>query len=299
MTAIGFVGLGQMGGRMARRLVDAGHRVHVIDIDRSAVDALAEHGAHAAGSLAEVARTSETVLLSLPTPAVVREVVLGPDGLLAAGGFGCLVDHSTTGRAVAIEIAAGLRAAGIGVIDAPVSGGVRGAERGTLAIMVGAPDDLLASRRPVLDVLGDKVFHVGTEPGLGQAMKLVNNLISAAAMVATAEGMVLGAKAGLDPQTMIEVLNASTGRNSHTEDKFPRYVLPRSFDFGFSIGLLHKDVRLALQMADALGVPALVTGTASQVWNVALAEGGPDKDMTTLVTHLERWTGTEIKGAPR
>lgn len=293
---IGVVGLGQMGGRMARRLVDAGHEVHVLDVDAGAVAGLVAHGAHPAASVADVARSSDTVLLSLPSPQVVRDVVLGTDGLLATGGFDCLVDHSTTGREVALEIAQALTAAGIGVIDAPVSGGARGAERGTLAIMVGAPAALLARKRAVLEVIGDKIFHVGEEPGHGQVMKLVNNLISAAAMIATSEGVVLGAKAGLEPSVMIEVLNSSTARNSHTEDKFPRFVLPRTFDFGFSIGLLHKDVRLALEMAAALGVPTLVTGTASQVWNLALAQAGPDQDMTTIVQHFERWTGTEIAG---
>jgi 3-hydroxyisobutyrate dehydrogenase-like beta-hydroxyacid dehydrogenase len=294
LERIGFVGLGQMGSRMARRLLDAGHQVCAYDLDAAAVEALAGHGATPAGSLADLAAASDVVLLSLPTPQVAREVVLGPSGLLAAGGFDCLIDHSTTGLEVAREIAAGAAASGVEMVDAPVSGGVRGAEQGTLAIMVSAPDDVVARRRHVLEAVGSRIFHVGAEPGQGQVIKLVNNLISAAAMVATAEGMVLGVKAGLDPAVMLDVLNASTARNSHTEDKFPRYVLPRTFDFGFTIGLLHKDVRLALQMAESLEVPTLVTGNAHQVWSVALAEGGPDKDMTTIVQHLERWTGVRL-----
>jgi 2-hydroxy-3-oxopropionate reductase len=292
---IGFIGLGQMGGRMARRLVDAGHRVFAYDPSPEALERAVAHGAVAVASVGDVARRSDVIMLSLPTPAVAKEVVCGTDGLCEVGGFDCLIDFSTTGLEVARTIAEALTGAGIDVIDAPVSGGVSGAERGTLTIMVAAPADVVARYRPLMDKVGSRIFVVGEQPGQGQVMKLVNNTISAAAMVATAEGVVLGAKAGLDPKVMIEVLNASTARNSHTEVKFPKHVLPRTFDFGFTIGLLQKDVRLGLEMAAAMGVPMMVSGEAFQVWNIALAEGGPAADMTSIVQYLERWADVEIR----
>ncbi|MDE3100642.1 MAG: NAD(P)-dependent oxidoreductase [Chloroflexota bacterium] len=295
---IGFIGLGQMGGRMVRRFLAAGYTVHAYDTSRAALDAAVGHGAAAAGSVAEVARASEVVILSLPTPAVVREVVLGPGGIRETGGARCVIDHSTTGLEVEREVGAALAAAGVEVIDAPVSGGVRGAENGTLSIMVATPHDVLERRRPILERVGTKIVPVGTEPGQAQVMKLVNNMISSAAMIATAEGMVLGVKAGLDPTTMLEVLNSSTGKNSHTEDKFPRFVLPRTFNFGFTIGLLDKDVRLGLQMAKTLNVPMPVISGAEQLWSVALAEGGPDQDMTSIVKYFEKWAHVEVTGGP-
>ncbi len=295
---IGFIGLGQMGGRMVRRFLGAGHSVWAYDTSRAALDAAAGHGASAAGSVAEVARKCEVVVLSLPTPAIVREVVLGPGGIRETGGPACLIDHSTTGLEVEREIGAALALSGIEVVDAPVSGGVRGAENGTLSIIVATPPAVLAKRKPILEQVGTKIVHVGDEPGQAQVMKLVNNMISSAAMIATAEGMVLGVKAGLDPATMLEVLNSSTGKNSHTEDKFPRFVLPRTFNFGFTIGLLDKDVRLGLQMAKTLNVPMPVISGAEQLWSVALAEGGPDQDMTSIVKYFERWAHVEVKGGP-
>lgn len=291
---IGFIGLGQMGGRMARRLLDAGHKVCAFDPSDEAVERVVSHGAAPTASVADLARHSDVVMLSLPTPAAAKEVVCGPGGLRTVGGFDCLIDFSTTGLAVAREIAEALDGAGIDVIDAPVSGGVSGAERGTLTIMVAAPADVVGRYRPLLEKVGSRIFVVGDRPGQGQVMKLINNTISAAAMVATAEGVVLGAKAGLDPKMMIDVLNASTARNSHTEVKFPKHVLPRTFDFGFTVGLLQKDVRLGLEIAAALGVPMMVSGEAFQVWNIALAEGGPAADMTTIVQCLERWADVEV-----
>jgi 3-hydroxyisobutyrate dehydrogenase-like beta-hydroxyacid dehydrogenase len=292
---IGFVGLGQMGGRMVRRLLAAGHRVCALDTSTDAMDRAEEAGAIRAASVADVARASDVVMLSLPSPAVVRDVVCGPDGLAATGGFDCLIDFSTTGLDVEREIAAALAAAGVGTIDAPVSGGVGGAERGTLAIMVAAPEPLFERYRAMVEVIGNRIFVVGDQPGQGQVMKLVNNVISAAAMVATAEGVVLGTKCGLDPKIMLDVLNASTAKNSHTEVKFPKHVLPRTFDFGFTIGLLQKDVRLGLEMAGSMGVPMMVAGEAFQVWNIALAEGGPGADMTTIVQCLERWADVQVR----
>lgn len=292
--SIGVIGLGQMGGPMARRLLEAGYAVTVHDVNPAAVEALQAAGAKAATSVAGVAAAAEVVLLSLPSPQVVTEVVAGPDGLGAVGGPACVIDVSTTGLMASQQAAAALAKAGIDFIDAPVSGGARGAASGTLTVMVAAPQAVFDRYRHLFDPLARRVFYIGASPGQAQVMKLVNNMISAAAMVATTEGIVLGAKAGLDPKLMLDVLNASTGRNSHTEDKFPNYVIPRTFNFGFTIGLLRKDVQLGLEMAKGLDVPVMGIALAQQVWGIAEAEGGPSRDMTSLIQTYEAWTGIQV-----
>jgi 3-hydroxyisobutyrate dehydrogenase-like beta-hydroxyacid dehydrogenase len=178
-------------------------------------------------------------------------------------------------------------------VDAPVSGGLAGAERGTLAVMVSCPDETLPRLRPILEVFG-KIFHVGKQPGMGQTMKLLNNLLSATAMAISSEAVVMGVKAGLDPQQVIDVINAGTGRNSATADKIPRCVIPRKFDTGFAIELLNKDVRLCLEEADALGVPMVVGTAVRQLLAITMASEGPNADMTEVVRPLERWAGIEV-----
>jgi 3-hydroxyisobutyrate dehydrogenase-like beta-hydroxyacid dehydrogenase len=290
---IGFVGLGQMGGPMSRRLLAAGHELVVHDVRAEAMAALVAEGAEAAGSPAEVAARAEVVLVSLPTPQVVRAVALGPDGLVHGRALRTYVDLSTTGQAIAVEVAAALAERGIVTLDAPVSGGVRGAVAGTLAVMVAGPAAELERVRAVLDVFG-RVFHVGERPGLGQLMKLANNYLSATAIVATAEAIVLGVKGGLDPATMLEVINASTGRNTASEDKFPRQILSGNYAAGFTTGLLTKDLGLCAAAAQALGVPMPVAAEVHDQWRRAVAELGADADITTIVTCVERAAGATI-----
>jgi 3-hydroxyisobutyrate dehydrogenase-like beta-hydroxyacid dehydrogenase len=290
---IGFVGLGQMGGPMSRRLLAAGHRLAVHDVRAKVRDALVVEGAEAAGSPAEVAARAEVVLVSLPTPQVVREVALGADGLIRGSAIRTYVDLSTTGQAVAAEVAAALAERGIVTLDAPVSGGVRGAVAGTLAVMAAGPAGELERVRPMLEVFG-RVFHVGEQPGLGQLMKLANNFLSATAIVATAEAVVLGVKGGLDPATMLEVINASTGRNTASEDKFPRQILTGKYAAGFTTALLTKDLGLCAAAAEGLGVPMPVAAEVHAQWRRAVAELGPDADITTIVKCVERAAGATI-----
>jgi 3-hydroxyisobutyrate dehydrogenase-like beta-hydroxyacid dehydrogenase len=291
---IGFVGVGTMGGRMAGRLLDAGFDLVVYDTSESALTPLLARGAQRAGSPAEVASVVETVLASLPTPAVVRAVALGANGVAAGSRAKTFVDLSTTGPRTAIEVAEGLAAKGIVGVDAPVSGGPTGAQNGTLAVMVSCPPDAFARLEPVLRVFG-KAFLVGERPGMGQTMKLANNLLSATALAITSEAMVMGAKAGLDPRVMLDVINAGSGRNSATQDKFPRTVLPRTFDFGFPNELLYKDVKLCLDEGEALGVPMLVGNAVAQLLAVAKASQGPKADISTIVRCVEEWAGVEVK----
>jgi 3-hydroxyisobutyrate dehydrogenase-like beta-hydroxyacid dehydrogenase len=291
---LGFIGLGNMGDPMAGRLLDAGFSLTVFDTRKSAVDSFTARGAKAADSPAAVASAVETVFVSLPTPAIVRQVALGANGITSGSKVKTFVDLSTTGPRMAQEIAAELGKRNIVAVDSPVSGGVAGAKKGTLAVMVSGPkashDELLAA----LQVIG-KVFYLGEKPGLGQMMKLANNLMSAAAMAISCEAIVMGTKAGLDPKVMVDVINVSSGRNSATQEKFPRSILPRTFDYGFATGLMYKDVKLCLEEAQALGVPMWVASAVQQLWLVAERELGPESDFTRIVQCIERWAGVEVK----
>jgi len=293
-TPLGFVGVGTMGGPMASRLLDAGAKLAIYDTSEPALAPLVQRGAKRCGSPAEVASASDVVLVSLPTPKVVREVALGREGVIAGTRAKLFVDLSTTGPRVATEVAEGLATKGIVAADAPVSGGPTGAKNGTLAIMVSCPESAFQRLEPVLSTFG-KVFHVGERPGMGQTMKLANNLLSATALAITSEALVMGAKAGLDPAVMIDVINAGSGRNSATQDKFPRCVLPRKFDFGFPTELLYKDVKLCLDEGEALGVPMLVGNAVRELLGVAKSVQGPRADITTIVRCVEQWAGVELK----
>src|SRR5262249_44748082 len=179
-------------------------------------------------------------------------------------------------------------------MDAPVSGGVAGAKKGTLAVMVSGQRDRHDALRPALESIG-KVFYLGDKPGLGQTMKLANNLLSATAMAISCEAMVMGVKAGLDARVMVEVINAGSGRNSATQEKFPRSILPRTFDYGFATGLMYKDVKLCLEEAEALGVPMWVASAVRQLWLLANTELGPDSDFTRIIECVERWANVQVK----
>lgn len=284
-----------MGGHMARRLLAAGHSLTIYDTSRAAMDALAEAGAATAGSPVEVAGAAETVFLSLPTPQVVKDVAARDGGVKDGAAVRCVVDCSTTGPSIAREVGAVLTERGITLLDSPVSGGIAGARDGTLAVMVSGPRRAYESLESTLANFG-KVFFVGEEPGQGQIMKLANNLLAAAALVLSSEALVMGVKAGLDPAQMLEIINAGSGRNSATQDKFPRAVLTRTFDFGFATGLSYKDVRLCVNEADRLGVPMIAGSTVQQMLGVTMARFGADSDFTSIARVVEEWAGVEIKG---
>jgi 3-hydroxyisobutyrate dehydrogenase-like beta-hydroxyacid dehydrogenase len=292
-STLGFIGVGRMGGRMANRLVKAGYSLTIFDTSDDAARPLVEMGARRVESAAAVAAEAEIVLVSLPTPPIVEACALGPKGVGEGTKVKYFVDTSTTGSAYAKRIAAGLAAKGVVAVDAPVSGGLAGAANGTLAVMVSCPDEAFARVKTPLEVLG-KVFRIGTEPGQGQTMKLLNNLLSATAMAISSEAVVMGVKAGLDPNMVMEVINAGTGRNSATVDKIPRFVIPRTFNVGFGIALLNKDVRLCLEEADALGVPMVVGTAVRQLLSITEASEGHNADMTEVVKTVERWAGVKV-----
>jgi len=289
---LGFIGVGRMGDPMARNLLAAGFELTIYDTNAAAIEPLAALGAQVAKSPLDVASTAEVVLVSLPTPDIVKKVALE---IASAGGMKIFIDVSTTGPKVAAEIASALAAKGITAVDAPVSGGVGGARKGTLAVMLACPNTLVERVRPVLEPIG-KIFFLGERPGSGQLMKLANNMLSAAALAVTSEVMVMGAKGGLDPHVMLDVINSGTGRNSASVDKFPKSILPRTFDFGFAIGLLLKDIKLCTDEAAGLGVPMICGNAIRELLAITALRQGGDADFTTIVKTVEEWAGVEVRG---
>ncbi|HEY8335483.1 MAG TPA: NAD(P)-dependent oxidoreductase [Tardiphaga sp.] len=293
---LGFVGIGRMGGPMCARLLDAGYTLCVYDRDPSATAPLKARGAQVANSPAEVASAAEIVLMSLPTPDIVKAVALGDNGIAHGTRVRTLIDLSTTGPGASTIVAAGLAKHNITFVDAPVSGGIAGAKGGTLAVMVSCPKDVYAPQvEPILKNFG-KLFYTGEKPGLAQTAKLVNNLLAAAALVISSEGMAMGVKAGLDPKILLDIINVSSGRNSATQDKFPRSVLTGTFDFGFATALSYKDVRLCLDEAEAMGIPMIMGAIVRQVLALTQAKYGPDSDFTSIAKLSEEWAGVEIRG---
>jgi len=292
---LGFVGVGNMGLPMAQRLLSKGYSLTVFDVRSEAVRPLIEGGAQLAKSPADLASRVETVLVSLPTPEIVHEVALGTNGLVIGSTIRVYVDLSTTGPEISEVVASHLSKKGIKVLDAPVSGGVPGAEKGTLTVMVSGPMSVYEQIRPVLDVIGKNIFYIGQKSGLAQMMKLINNLLSATALAASSEAFVLGVKAGLEPETMLKVINASSGRNSATEDKFPRSILPRTFDWGFKSDLIFKDMKLCLEQAELLSVPMWVGNAVRQLWAYVISQGGGPHDYTTIIQYIEAWAGVEVR----
>ena len=292
MTQIGFLGLGRMGAPMAGNLLKAGHNVLVYDLSVEAMDALVEKGAKAATHVAALGARCDIVFTSLPTPAIVREAVLGEGGIVEEGAPAILCDLSTSGPRLATELAEALEPLGVASFDAPVSGGIKGAQDGTISIMVGGPDRQYQTLEPLLQAIG-KPTHMGETPGSGQTMKLVNNLLGAVAIGVTAEGMAFGIKAGLDPARMIDVLNKSTGINSATRDKWPKAVLPRTFDFGFAAALSLKDTKLLMDEAEAADVPLPLGQIVQDYLERTLARDGDLADFTAIAKVVEEAAGLD------
>ncbi len=288
---VGLIGVGNMGRPMATRLIQSGRQLVVFDTDKAAVQHLVELGARSAGSVQEVADTAGTVLLSLPHPAAVQAV---GQNLADGKRIRYVIDFSTIGPAVATHVAQTLAKQKIVYVDAPVSGGVPGASAGTLAIMVACPKSLYDELQPLFKTLGNS-FHVGEQAGQAQIMKLANNLLAAAAIAVSSEAMAMGVKGGLDPQVMLDVINASSGRNSATQDKFPRSILPGTFDYGFGTGLAYKDVRLCIDEAEQLGVPMVVGAAVREMLAITNAVYGSASDYTSICRVVEGWAGVQIR----
>jgi 3-hydroxyisobutyrate dehydrogenase-like beta-hydroxyacid dehydrogenase len=290
---IGFIGLGNMGGPMARRLIAAGHKLIVYDTRNDAVAPLVALGAQLASSPQDVADRVETVMTSLPSLQISERVATGDGGVIHGKRVRRLIDLSTTGASMAAKIAGALAKKNIVQIDCPVSGGVGGAAKGTLAVMVSGPKADVELIKDVLSVFGT-VFVIGEKPGMAQTMKLANNFLSASAMAATAEAVAMGVKAGLDAAVMIDVINAGSGRSRASDQKFPQSILPRTFNYGFATALMLKDVRLCTEEAKALGTPHGVMSAVLDQWETTNSEYGGDSDFTVIAKMVEKRAGVVV-----
>ena len=290
---IGFIGLGNMGTPMAGHLAAAGFQVMAADANPATLERFCSAvPCERAASLAHLGRACGVVITMLPDGAAVRQVLLGPEGVAAALAPGAVVlDMSSSEPLGTRALAAQLAQASVSLIDAPVSGGVKRAVAGTLAIMAGGEPAPIARCRRILATLGT-VFRSGAS-GSGHAVKALNNYLSAVALAATAEAMLAGEKFGIDPATMLEILNHSTGRNTATDQKYPAFVLSGKFDSGFALGLMAKDLRIALGLAEAVGTPASLLSECSGLWDAAQRRLGFGADNTEIVRYLQRLPGAD------
>ena len=283
-ATVGFVGLGRMGTPMATRLAQAGYRVQGYDVSEQAVRSWAERaeGACPAASIDAAASGAAAVILMLPGSAVVRSVLAG----LVVDPGTVVVDMSSSEPLVTRELATEIGRGGVTLVDAPVSGGVAGAVSGTLTIMAGGAPADIDHIRPLLDVLGARVVHCG-EVGAGHAVKALNNLLSATHLLATSEAMAAAAGFGLDVPTVLAAINTSSGRSGSTETKWPNFIVPRTFDSGFSLHLMVKDMRIALGLAEAAGTPAALSAAATSLWAEAAQALPAEADHTEIARWLE------------
>lgn len=290
---VGFIGVGQMGVHMAGKVMEAGFDLVVHDADKRAAQPLLERGAGWAETPAEVAESCRVVITCLPTPQIVEEVALGPAGLANRWQAGDIyVDMSTNAPSTVRRIADAAAKSGVSVLDAPVSGGTRGAEQGTLTIMVGGETAALEKARPVLEPMSNKIFHLG-DVGCGNVAKLVNNLIGLACNSICAEGMVLGARAGIDPQALYDLMTISTADNWSLR-QYPRTVFKRDFAPGFKISLAHKDLSLALGLGEEYGVPLPVAEAVRDDLAGAMARGFGGNGVDAVILPLEEAAGVTV-----
>ncbi len=273
---LGWIGIGSMGHRMTRHLVKAGHTLVVAD---AVSTEKAPDGVKVAKSNAEVAALADTIILSLPD-GTVSEKVAREIAAASPRKVKMVIDTSTIGIKAAEAVDAVLTKAGIAFIDAPVSGGTAGADKATLAIMLACPEDTYERLKPLMSLMG-KPFHVGPKPGQGQAVKLLNNFLSATALAASSEAIAFGTKQGIDMQKILDIVNASTGRNTATDDKFPRRIINEKYDAGFTAKLQLKDIRLYLENAREAGISSEIAGTVVDVWT-GLDKSIPGADITIM-----------------
>ncbi|MEZ5852036.1 MAG: NAD(P)-dependent oxidoreductase [Hyphomicrobiaceae bacterium] len=287
---IGYLGVGNMGQPMAGKLLDAGHELWIYDVRDEAMRPLVERQARRARSPRELADNCDTVAISLPTLAIFRRVLEGPDGLLAGKAMKTLVNTCTVGSPFVREIAEQCAATGVKVIDAPISGGPAGAKAGTLAVMVSGDAAEVGRLMPVFRAWGPTVVVAGDAPGAAQVMKLTNNMLCAVAFVATSEAMTMSGKAGIPPDAMLQILNNGTGRNFATMHLFPQAVLPGTFDFGATIEIIMKDVDLAIEQGEELGVPMWVCQAVRLVLKHGIYQGRAPQDLSRIVQIIEDGT---------
>ncbi|MCD8351772.1 MAG: NAD(P)-dependent oxidoreductase [Planctomycetaceae bacterium] len=292
---IGFIGLGAMGAKMCANLIKKGYQVTVYDVVPAAVDGMKALGASAAASPAAMAAEADVVFTSLPNSAIVEDTMLGANGILAGAKPGLFViDLSSITPRVIQKLAKIAAEKGVDLIDAPVSGGTAGAEKGTLTIMVGASEALFAKAKPYLECIGTKIDHIG-DVGAGDTVKLVNNLLFGCNMAALAEAMVLGVKAGLAPHTLFDIISKSSGSSYALTAKYENFFSKGNFQPGFMVDLEYKDLQLAIDTAKDVGMPLLFGNMAQQVYEAARAKGYGKEDMSAIIKLAEEFAGVEVR----
>lgn len=292
---IGYIGLGLMGGGMATHLVKNGYPATVFDLREEAIEAVMEFGAERAASPRAVAEASDVVITSLPNPGTVESAALGPDGIVEGLRPGMVyIDMSTIEPTTTRKVAAEVEKRGAHMLDVPVGKGPAAAASGDLTLMVGGDPAVVESVADVLDTLGSQRFYCGPV-GMGITTKLVNNLVSCGINALVGEAMAIGAKAGLDPEVMLAVMSNTAADNWHLRQSFPRRVFAGDFAANFKLGLAHKDLRLATDLAAELGVPALVGSGAFQLHALAMGAGLADEDQTACIKVLEACTDAPVR----
>ncbi|MGE4220956.1 MAG: NAD(P)-dependent oxidoreductase [Alphaproteobacteria bacterium] len=290
----GFIGAGSMGLGIAGNILGKLRGLTVYDIDPARIQPLAERQARVAASPREVADREAVVLQCLPSNKALDAVVNGPNGVKGGKAMKVFVNLGVTGRATVEAIAESLGEAGVAVVDAPISGGSLRAREGTLTIMVSGDPAAIEMARPMLEAASTKIVHIGDKPGQAQMMKLVNNIISAGNFAVAAEAMLLGAKAGLNPETMLEVINSGTAQNSATLAKIPGHVLTRGFDYGSKLHIIRKDLVEWLHETEAAGVPSPTCLAARQMFETAAAMLGDQADFTEAMKVVETMSRFEM-----
>ena len=293
---VGLIGVGNIGQHFAARILAAGQQLVVFDLNQEALKRCQNQGAEIANSVVDLASKVECVFLCLPMPAAVHTVSAQA---IEGTSIRSLIDLSTTGPSVTKEVSDILATKGITFVSAPVSGGIVAAKNGTLAVMAAGDQATYQAIEPILKMIGKNIFYLGDDPTKGQTMKIINNTLYATSMLASCEALVYGVKAGLDPQTMLDVVNVSSGRSFATMERIPSAALDRSFPVRFTTELLHKDIKMCLDEAEKIGAPMMVNQAARQFLAFLLTQGYGSKDNVASMQQFEQWAGVEFGKKPK
>jgi 2-hydroxy-3-oxopropionate reductase len=284
--------MGVMGLPMTKRLIQAGHSLFLYDIDPRPLSILKGLGANICESPKDVAARADITISMLPKPAITKQAILGDNGAIHGFKAGAIyLDMSTSNPLLSKEIYAILKDKGVSMLDAPVSGGIKGSTEGTLTIMVGGDIEIFKAVKDILSLMGTTVVHVG-DIGSGHTIKIINNMLFAVVMAATSEALALGKKAGVDMQTLRDVMNTSSGKSYALDVKVRDFIFPRNFDPGFTVELQNKDTDLALELAKNVGAPVVLSTLVRQMYQTLVLKGYAKKDTSSIVTFFEELMGT-------
>ena len=290
----GYLGVGAMGQPMATKLLEGGHRLTILDVNPAAMQPLLDRQARQATTPKELADQCETVFVSLPTLGAFRAVVFGENGLLQGGKMKILVNTCTVGQKFLREVEAAMTPRGVTIVACPISGGPAGAAAGTLSVMVSGDPATVEKLMPMLSLWGPTVTVAGDKPGAAQVLKLTNNALFIVSLVASSEAFVMGAKGGVNPEVLMKAISVGTGDNGTLKKVLPQAVLTRNFNFGAAMHILKKDMDLAVEQGEDIGVPMWLCQTARMMIHHAILAGSPNDDISTMFRFVERGAGFEM-----